>query len=257
MKQIIEIINKELGLSIDENEIKTAKDLYYYCKNNDIDTNIIAVLYETGNIYFKIAEIYATDKTLKNMKEAINNYLKAAEYENLPSLAMLTKIYYFGEDVEKDYNKALYFGNRILDNIDKMKSENIIFNEEVQEDVLDDIKFAKTMASDILFNMYYFGEGTKKDTEKAFIMAKNSAELGVEKAQYNLAQMYEKGIGTYKDYERAVFWYKKAIDNNYVEGELYYRLGNLYDKGLGVKENKSKGKRLMRKALDLGYAPIN
>jgi TPR repeat protein len=138
-----------------------------------------------------------------------------------------------------------------------MKSENIIFNEEVQEDVLDDIKFAKTMASDILFNMYYLGEGTKKDLAKAFIMAKNSAELGIEKAQYNLAQMYEKGIGTYKDYERAVYWYEKAIDNNYVEGELYYRLGNLYDKGLGVKENKRKGKRLMRKALDLGYTPIN
>lgn len=258
MKQIIEIIKEEFNLDIDEEKIATSSDLYQFCKENQVEGTLIAWMYKKGKLWYDTAEKYEIDEKLINYDTSLKNYLKAAKYENLAAEAMLTKKYYFGESVKQDYQKALYWGNKILENIDIVKSEKIIeryFNEEEQEEVLSDIEFAKVIASMILFNMYFFGEGTKKDVEKAFLLVKSSAALGDAKFQYFLGQMYEEGEGTLPDYQKAILWYEEAIKNNFVEAELFYRLGNLYDKGLGTTPNKEKAKQLIEKALKMGYKP--
>ena len=124
MKKIIEALNENLNLKLDKTKIKTPADLYEYCKNNHIEGNIPEVIYRIGKINYKLALIYETDEVLKNNNEAFNYYLKAAEYESLPAQAMLTQKYYFGKNGKRDYDKALYWGNRILDNIDKMNKNH-------------------------------------------------------------------------------------------------------------------------------------
>ncbi|RIA87623.1 hypothetical protein C1645_827507, partial [Glomus cerebriforme] len=55
----------------------------------------------------------------------------------------------------------------------------------------------------------------KKDEIKAFELYKTSAEQQCSSAQNRLGFLYENGIGTKKDVEKAIYWYRKAVDNGY------------------------------------------
>ncbi|WP_416380394.1 tetratricopeptide repeat protein [Gilliamella sp. B3482] len=53
-------------------------------------------------------------------------------------------------------------------------------------------------------------------------------------AQYGLSRMYEEGEGVEVDKEKALFWYKKSIDNG--NTEAMHNLGIMYYKGDGIEK---------------------
>ncbi|CAB5186055.1 unnamed protein product [Rhizophagus irregularis] len=62
--------------------------------------------------------------------------------------------------------------------------------------------------------MYFIGEGTEKNLEKAFYWYQAAAENGVEEAMLSLANRYYNGKGTEKNLEKAFYWHQKSIESN-------------------------------------------
>lgn len=66
-----------------------------------------------------------------------------------------------------------------------------------------------------------------KDHEKSFEYVKYAALKGHAESQFILARYYDEGIGTNYNVENAIYWYKKALENdiadsNYYLGYCYY-----------------------------------
>lgn len=61
-------------------------------------------------------------------------------------------------------------------------------------------------------NMYLTGgmPGIQRDIKQAIVWFSKSANQGIEGAEFELAEMYFKGVGLPKDNERAIFWYQKV-----------------------------------------------
>jgi len=58
------------------------------------------------------------------------------------------------------------------------------------------------------------------------------AGRGHANSQYNLGQMYYKGLGVPQDYAEAATWFRRAADQGFVDAQL--NLGAMYHNGQGV-----------------------
>ncbi|WP_444996509.1 prolyl oligopeptidase family serine peptidase [Aliikangiella sp. IMCC44359] len=65
-----------------------------------------------------------------------------------------------------------------------------------------------------------------ENSEISFNQYKKSAELGSDRAQFNVGSYYHQGKFVKYDIEKAVYWYKKSAENNYKNAS--YRLGKMY-----------------------------
>src|SRR3954466_9234168 len=87
------------------------------------------------------------------------------------------------------------------------------------KDSSDNIKLLEQSAEndkDAQYNLaclYYNGEGTEKNLEKAFCLFQKAAEYGNKNAMNSLAICYKNGGGTEKNLEKAFYWYQKAAEN--------------------------------------------
>lgn len=77
-----------------------------------------------------------------------------------------------------------------------------------------------------------------------------AAEQGSDSAMYNLGNMYYKGQGSKKNDSLAMVWYRKAADNGI--GEAMYSVGMLYYNGEGTAKNDVLAKEWMSKAAAKG-----
>src|SRR6266542_492698 len=98
-----------------------------------------------------------------------------------------------------------------------------------------------------LATLYYNGEGTEKNLEKAFYWYQKTAENGNMNAQYNLALLYENGEKTEKNLEKAFYWYEKAADNDYEPAMISLAL--CYKDGNGTGKNLKKAFYWYQKAI--------
>ncbi len=85
------------------------------------------------------------------------------------------------------------------------------------------------MAQFNLARLYYNGEGTEKNLEKAFYWYQKAAEKQDKIAQFNLALLYYNSEGTEKNLEKAFYWYQKAAENGYIKAQN--NLATLYENG--------------------------
>lgn len=68
-------------------------------------------------------------------------------------------------------------------------------------------------AQSFLGDMYFFGQGIKKDVIKARYWYEKAAEQGIPEAQFNLAVMYENGVADLKkDHDKAMDLFEKACE---------------------------------------------
>ena len=87
--------------------------------------------------------------------------------------------------------------------------------------------------------------------EQAMTFWKESAELGLKEAQYNLGVMYNKGRGVSMNFKEAAYWYQQAADQG--DADAIGNLGILYfTGGLGLEQDLSKSKALLEEASDKG-----
>jgi TPR repeat protein len=101
-----------------------------------------------------------------------------------------------------------------------------------------------------LANMYYDGKGIEKDYKKAFELFKKSAELGNYDAQNRLANMYYDGKGIQQDYKQAIYWYEKSANQQY--DWAFHNLANMYYNGKGIEKDYKKAFELFKKSAELG-----
>ena len=99
-----------------------------------------------------------------------------------------------------------------------------------------------------LGNMYYNGEGTEVNYEKALYWWEKAAEQGDADAQFNLGDMYYEGEGTEVNYEKALYWWKKAAEQG--DAEAQFNLGRMYCQGEGTEVNYEKALYWWEKAAE-------
>jgi len=79
-----------------------------------------------------------------------------------------------------------------------------------------------------------------------------AAEQGNAAAQYNLGNIYERGLGVPEDDATAVKWYRKAAEQG--DADAQYNLGVMYDKGLGVPQDYATALKWYTTAAEQGKA---
>ncbi len=104
-----------------------------------------------------------------------------------------------------------------------------------------------------LAEMLERGRGVNKDLAEAFKWYSKSAEQGNTKAAFRTGLAYLKGYGVEKNTESALKWLQLASDRGYERANYY--LGVMYEKGDGVSVNYTRALSHYKKALSAGYAP--
>ena len=103
-----------------------------------------------------------------------------------------------------------------------------------------------------LGRMYYEGDGVERDYEKSVYWYRKAAEQGYADGQYWLGVIYRGGYGVEKDYEKSVYWFRKAAEQGDASGQN--NLGAMYNYGEGVEEDYEKAVYWYRKAAEQGDA---
>ena len=75
----------------------------------------------------------------------------------------------------------------------------------------------------LIYKMRYFNEYEDEDFEQALFWFRKAAEQDDDEAQYHLGLMYEDSVGE----EQALFWFRKAAEQGNVKAQ--YTLGSMYD----------------------------
>ena len=79
------------------------------------------------------------------------------------------------------------------------------------------------------------------------------ADQGHAEAQYELGNMYARGLGVTEDDAAALRWFRRAADQGHAEAEFF--IGWMYVNGEGVAQDHAEGLRWYRRAAGRGHAP--
>ena len=108
-------------------------------------------------------------------------------------------------------------------------------------------------AAQVLGDMSFAGEGTKRDPRRAMRYYRQVAGYGLPSAQYALAQILEFGDdGVSRDLEEALRWYREAARARH-PGALF-ALAVAYDKGQGVPADRTLATGFYKEAALQGHA---
>lgn len=97
---------------------------------------------------------------------------------------------------------------------------------------------------------YKVGLGVEKDIHKALEIALSAAEKGSAKAQHLLGEIYEEENGIGPSPTKAFYWYKKSVENGFVEG--MFELYQCYLFGYGTAENDVAANEVLKKMISCG-----
>lgn len=183
-----------------------------------------------AQIYLAEAYRFGRDGFEKNFSEAIKWYKIVAEDVNSDldrdTMESLGFIYYYGDDVEQDYNEAYYW-------FEKCEGGYWCLPEFVEADM-----------------SFY----VTKDYQNAFSLYCAAASQGVEEAVYKIGEMYYYGLGVEQDYTKALEclkYYDDEFDEDdfdFAPAKVHRMLGEMYLNGWGVEQNTEEAEKLFRAA---------
>jgi TPR repeat protein len=102
-----------------------------------------------------------------------------------------------------------------------------------------------------LADMYDRGEAGPADHKAAFGWYLKAAELGDGDAEAAVGDMYDEGRGVGADPAAALLWIRRSADKGRALGEFY--LGRLYERGRGVAADPNEAAKWYRKSAELDY----
>ncbi len=161
----------------------------------------------------------------KYTSRALKLLMKATQYGHTGAMLKLGQMYFDGELVVQDKEKAFYW---------YQKAAN-------EKDSAGEYKVGM---------MYLRGQGVKRNRDKAAVWLKKAAEQGYARAQTNYGALHLVGYGVEQDFIKAVEWFRKAADQNY--GDAQYLMGVAYEYGEGVAQDIEMAKSWYRKAVSNG-----
>lgn len=122
-------------------------------------------------------------------------------------------IYYVGDGVERNYEKAIYWTKMAADEGFHYAINNLaVFYDE--------------------------GKAFEEDDQKAFELYLKAAKLGLERAQSNVGEHYYRGDIVQQDYSEAFDWFIKAATQG--NDTAKYFVARLYMEGKGIERNTFK-----------------
>ena len=163
--------------------------------------------------------------------------------------ATATSLYESGmADINYFKNIASEDGNPIAKNV---IGDSFFADANYSEALMWYLKSANLGYERAMFNVGYIyenGKGVKEDYNEAVLWYRKAAEKGLGDAQDAIGYMYEYGLGLPIDYNRAAKWYKKSAKQSNTNSLL--GLSRLYVKGRGVPQNLHEAARWYSKALE-------
>lgn len=102
-------------------------------------------------------------------------------------------------------------------------------------------------------NIYELGGGgVDVDIEKALYWYKKSLDEANDAfGAYGLGRLYFRGNGIEKDYKKALWYFELALENNIEIASLM--LARIFNSGLGIEKNIDKAENYYLKAIESGY----
>lgn len=214
--------------------------------------------------------------TAKDIQAALRCYNEAAKEGNSKAKYKLGLLYERGKDVPKDYERAADFYRSAIS-----KDEMILKN---KPSILNAEKpYYKAFGA--LGRLHYHGNGVKKDLNLAIELLEKSAELDSLNAICLLAYIYENRKDGHYDIKKAIFYLKKAAEQDHVpsifrlgtynmivtsdyeqalhyfrkgellgHGESTFRLAYMTENGWGLPVNETAAKLKYAKADELGFS---
>lgn len=80
----------------------------------------------------------------------------------------------------------------------------------------------------------------------------SAAESGVAEAQFTLGDMLQYGEGVEQNYEEALFWFRKAADQDFLHANN--KIGLFYENGWGVPQDYPEAAHWFRRGAELGHS---
>ena len=182
----------------------------------------------------QLGAIFSSDHfPIKDYKQAIKWFSKAAEKKHPFALFELGKMYWLGCGVIRNDTKAI----RYLTQATEFKLLEI--SEELRSCLVDKGFFIKTAslasisAANSLGEIYFYGvDSIKKDLELAAKFSLLAAKANIVDAQLRLAKQYFLGLGINNNDNQAFFWFEKAAIAGNAIAEYY--VGYCYETGRGT-----------------------
>ena len=184
-------------------------------------------------------------------KEEAEWSLKAAAQGAIDGYWRLGLLYYYGQGIEKSYEKAEEcFVNYATVIYKSCCVEYPLSRFEKQGYPRIEVCFffaelGSSGAQSDAGYYHYFGEGIEQSYEKAVEWFAKAAENGNANGQNNYGVCYQYGHGVEQSYEKAVEWYSKAAQDN---AQALWNLSYCCYHGLGTKKDVKRAGRLCLKA---------
>ncbi len=276
-KNAFELLVKKAKSNDTRAQIKLG-DLYYNWDSS------LSYFFEAERIKPFVHEIkYDGESIEKNLNKAFYWYSQAYKNGNKNITDKLKYMYLLGNGTEKNYLKAFelqkelsvgrldqlyYLATMYLDERNPLKDDRKSFeifkyiSEKYHEGYSDLTEkgymydFEKEFIASSqakLGELYLYGIGTTKDYTKAIYWLKKAANQNNSEAEYQLGEVYYFGYGVGKDYKTAFDWYMKSISTNKRDSNVQYSLGYMYEYGQGVAKNYEKALEHYQIAADLQH----
>ena len=164
------------GVKLEDIEIKKSKS---FCLSAlEKFPNDIKILRSLARIFYKE----------EKFKDAYKFYKKSSELGDAFSYYGLFRLYYWGEGIQKNYDKAFTY-------IKKAADENFIY------------------ALERIGELYKWGHGTPIDLDKSFESYKKCSDYNIEWCLLQLSTAFEKGIlNQKKDQDKKLYYINKLIE---------------------------------------------
>ena len=209
-------------------------------------------------------------RDIKIKKSKYEECFELANMGDINAIYRLAEMYYYGTDIDKDYEKAYIWYSKAGEQgfAPAQHSLGLMYEKGygVAKDFAQAIKwYSKAAEQDYelslfkLGQMYKVGQGVKIDYRKALELFRKAAKKGNSDAYNSLGLMYFKGKGVTKNIEKAIELF--TIAENQGVPVAQYNLGHIletgYDKGDNIRivSNIEGAKKWYRKAADNGYEP--
>jgi TPR repeat protein len=130
-------------------------------------------------------------------------------------------------------------------------SASIAQNKGIDPSLLAKAKAGSAQAQYQLGNMYYLGDGVRRDYSQAEFWFRKGAEQGDPDSQFMLGGLYHFGQGVPQDPVQAFTWVKKAAEQGHMDAEFF--LSTAYSEGWGIAKDDAQALVWLRKAAEQGH----
>jgi TPR repeat protein len=198
--------------------------------------------------YFNLGSLYLFGNGVKkNEIKAKEYYEMAGKNGNMNAQYNLGLMYEIGKGVSQDIEKAIEW-YKLAANQGHVKSQYVLgsFFESGNGVPSNDFKafeyyLSASEKGDMMSQykvavMYEHGKGTPQSSKQSKKWYMEAAEQGYPIAQNDLGVIYFRE----KDYPKAIYWLKKAVENN--NSDAQYNFGLMYENGLGLKQDEHQAK---------------